>query len=78
MTSLLEVQELVVSFGKSFRVGPANFEMNQGILYVEGPNGGGKTTLMRAMCGELLPTGGQTFVAGLNVHKSVEAQRQIA
>ena len=78
MTNLLEVRELVVSFGDSFRVGPVSFEMNRGVLYVEGPNGGGKTTLLRAMSGELLPSGGQTLIAGRDVHRSVEARREIA
>ncbi len=78
MTSLLEVRELVVSFAESFRVGPVSFQMNQGVLYVAGPNGGGKTTLLRAMSGELLPSGGQTLVAGKDVHSSVDARRQIA
>ncbi len=78
MISLLEVCDLVVSFGRSFRVGPVSFSMNRGVLFVEGPNGGGKTTLLRAMSGELLPSSGQTLVAGQNVHGSVEARRQIA
>ncbi len=78
MTKLLEVRELVVSFGQSFRVGPISFGMSRGVLLVEGPNGGGKTTLLRAMSGELLPSAGEILVAGHNVHRSVEARRQIA
>jgi ABC-type multidrug transport system ATPase subunit len=78
MTSLLEVRELVAGFGKSFRVGPVNFDMDQGVLYLEGPNGSGKSTLLRAMSGELLPSAGRVFVAGQDVHSVVEARRQIA
>jgi len=78
LTSLLEVRDLVINFGEHFRVGPVSLEMNQGVLYVEGPNGGGKTTLLRAMSGELLPSGGQVLVADRNVHRSVEARRDIS
>jgi ABC-type multidrug transport system ATPase subunit len=78
LTSLLEVRDLVVRFGDSFSVGPASFAMNAGVLYIEGPNGGGKTTLMRAMAGELSPSVGTVWVSGLDVHRSVEARRKIA
>lgn len=78
MIKLLEVRELVISFGQSFRVGPISFGMSRGVLLVEGPNGGGKTTLLRAMSGELVPSGGEVLVAGQSVHKSVDARRQIA
>ncbi len=78
MTSLLEVRALVVEFGERFGVGPVSFDMDRGVLFVEGPNGGGKTTLLRAMCGELLPSAGQVLVAGRNIHRTVEARRDIA
>jgi ABC-type multidrug transport system ATPase subunit len=78
MAGLLEVRDLIVGFGKSFRVGPVNFDMNQGVLHLKGPNGSGKSTLLRAMSGELLPSVGRVFVAGQDVHRAVEARRQIA
>lgn len=76
--SLLEVRDLVVSFGKAFRVGPANFAMDRGVLHIRGPNGRGKTTLMRAMSGGLIPQQGKVLVAGKDVHRSTEARRRIA
>jgi ABC-type multidrug transport system ATPase subunit len=75
---LLEVRELIVSFGKSFSVGPASFAMDHGLLHIKGPNGGGKTTLMRAMCGGLFPTHGRVVVNNKDVHKSIDARRNIA
>lgn len=76
--NLLEVRELTVSFGKSFRVGPASFAMDHGVLHIKGPNGGGKTTLMRAMSGGLFPAHGRVIVNNKDVHKSIEARRNIA
>ena len=78
MTSLLEVSDLVVRFGDAFSVGPVSFEMGPGILYLEGPNGGGKTTLLRAIGGELEPFAGRVRVEGLDVHRPVAARRRIA
>jgi ABC-type multidrug transport system ATPase subunit len=76
--NLLEVRDLTVSFGKSFSVGPASFAMDRGVLHIKGPNGGGKTTLMRAMSGGLFPAQGRVVVNNKDVHKSVEARRNIA
>lgn len=45
---------------------------------MEGPNGGGKTSLLRAMSGELLPSQGSVTVNGQDVHTSVEARRNLA
>ena len=78
MTSQLEVRELTVRFRDTFHVGPVSFAMDQGVVHVEGPNGGGKTTLLRAICGELLPSSGEVLVAGRNVHKHALARRGVA
>jgi ABC-type multidrug transport system ATPase subunit len=78
LSSLLEVDDLVVRFGDQFCVGPAGFRMDAGLLHVEGPNGGGKTTLLRAIAGELEPASGAARVHGLDVHRSIAARRQIA
>jgi ABC-2 type transport system ATP-binding protein len=75
---MLEVTELEVRFGRSFSVGPASFSIGPGLLHVVGPNGGGKTTLLRALGGELLPHRGNVRVNGSVVHESVAARRQIA
>lgn len=78
MTRLLEIRELTVSFGGAFRVGPVTFAMDRGVVHVEGPNGGGKTTVLRAVCGELLPSSGEVLIGGENVHAHVLARRRVA
>jgi ABC-2 type transport system ATP-binding protein len=76
--SLLEVHNLVVQFGGRFRVGPARFAMDSGLLHVRGPNGGGKTTLMKAISGALTPTAGSVLVSGRDVHRHAPARRHIS
>ena len=78
MTSLLEVRDLVVTFGKTFSVGPLSLVVNSGVIHFKGPNGGGKTTLLRAMGGELLPSGGSVCVKGQDVHTVTRARRHVA
>ena len=78
MTSLLEVRDLVVTFGKTFSVGPLNLVVNSGVIHFKGPNGGGKTSLLRAMGGELLPSKGCVCVKGQDVHSVIQARRHVA
>lgn len=78
MTARLVVDGLEVRFGDSFSVGPASFSLEAGLVHVAGPNGGGKTTLLRALAGELLPHRGTVSVNGRDVHRSVAARREIA
>jgi len=78
LTSLLEVRDLVVSFGTAFSVGPINLVLNQGVVHLKGPNGCGKTTLLRAMGGELPPSGGSVCVNGRDIHATPRARRHVA
>jgi len=78
LTSLLEVRDLVVIFGKTFSVGPFNLLVNRGVVHLKGPNGGGKTTLLRAMGGELLPSRGSVCVNGQDIHAVTLARRHVA
>src|SRR4051794_6596047 len=52
--------------------------MDRGVLHVQGPNGGGKTTLMRAVSGGLVPARGHVWVSGLDVHRHAPARRHIS
>jgi ABC-2 type transport system ATP-binding protein len=78
VSSLLEAHDLVIAFRDGFAVGPADFAFDRGVVHFAGPNGGGKTTLMRGICGELLPARGEALVGGQSVHRNPAARRRIA
>ena len=68
----------MVTFGKTFSVGAMNLVVNRGVIHLKGPNGGGKTTLLRAMGGELPPSKGSVCVNGQDVHSVIQARRHVA
>ncbi len=59
-SKLLDVENLVKAYTNSyFALGPISFSIAEGEIFgLVGENGNGKTTLLRALCGELEPTGG--------------------
>ena len=75
---LLQVDELIVRFGKAFEVGPMSLRADHGIVHLAGANGSGKTSLLRAISGELLPAEGRVRVRGLDVHRRPHARPHIA
>ncbi|MFV0417334.1 MAG: ATP-binding cassette domain-containing protein [Dysgonomonas sp.] len=58
---LVSTNNLIKSYKKSsFALGPISFEIKSGeIIGLVGENGNGKTTLLRSLCGELVPTSGK-------------------
>lgn len=78
MSSVLEIHGLVVSFGNSFSVGPMDLVADHGAIHLAGPNGGGKTSLLRAISGEIQASKGCVMVLGHDVLSSVEGRRQVA
>ena len=57
---LLDVQCLIKAYSQSyFSLGPISLDISEGeIIGLVGENGNGKTTLLRSLCGELVPTNG--------------------
>lgn len=65
---MIRVMGLSKSFGKIFAVNDVTFQVEkQEIFGLVGPDGAGKTTLMRMICGLITPDRGEVIVLG---HKS--------
>jgi ABC-2 type transport system ATP-binding protein len=76
---MIEVRDLTKYFGPTLAVDRVSFKVERGeIIGLLGPNGSGKTTIMRILTGFFPPTSGQAFIAGLDVaDHSLESRRRI-
>jgi ABC-2 type transport system ATP-binding protein len=74
---LLETTELVKTFGTLRAVDGLNLQVHAGeMVGLVGPDGAGKTTTMRLLCGALQPTSGRIRVAGYELPQQVERARE--
>jgi ABC-2 type transport system ATP-binding protein len=65
------------SFGPIHAVAGLNLRVEQGQIYgLVGPDGAGKTTSLRLLCGVLRPDGGQATVMGIDVARDPEGVRR--
>src|SRR5262245_38895805 len=70
---VVQLHGLTKHFGAVKAVDDASFEIHGGEIFgILGPNGSGKTTTIRMLCGLLLPTSGSASVAGFDVAKEPE------
>jgi ABC-2 type transport system ATP-binding protein len=70
----LEVQGLTKKFGDFTAVDHVSFTVQPGeVLGYLGPNGSGKTTTIRMLCGLMKPTEGTAQILGIDVTKNPEA-----
>jgi ABC-2 type transport system ATP-binding protein len=70
----LEVEGLTKKFGDFMAVDHVTFSVQRGeVLGYLGPNGSGKTTTIRMLCGLLMPTEGTARILGIDVTKNPEA-----
>src|SRR6188768_2120500 len=66
MPAIASVENLDFAFGESLVLKHVTLDIEQGTtLGLIGPNGGGKTTLIRLLLGLLAPTRGTIRIAGL-------------
>ena len=73
---VVRVQNLLKKFGAFTAVDHISFEVRRGEIFgLLGPNGAGKTTTFRMLCGLLVPSGGELFVAGANVRQASASAR---
>ncbi len=76
---MIEVENLRKQFGSTVAVDGVSFRVQKGeIIGLLGPNGSGKTTIMRILTGFFPPTSGTAKVGGLNVEtESIGVRRLI-
>ncbi len=76
MTLAIHVEGLTKKFGNFTAVSEVNMEIPENMVYgFLGPNGSGKTTAIRMMCGLLEPTAGMISVLGMEVPAQSEKIR---
>ena len=74
MTLAIDVHDLSKSFGPVRAVNHVSIQVEQGhITGFLGPNGSGKTTTLRMLCGLLTPESGEGQVLGLEFPRQAEA-----
>jgi ABC-2 type transport system ATP-binding protein len=77
MQPLLEARDLRRRFGAKAAVDGISITVGPGEVYaLVGPDGAGKTTTMRLLCGALRADGGQVTLAGYDLMKQTEAARE--
>jgi ABC-2 type transport system ATP-binding protein len=68
---------LTKTFGAATAVDDLDLEVKKGELFgLVGPDGAGKTTIMRLLTGIMEPTSGEAWVAGLSVTKDREGVKE--
>lgn len=69
--SIIELQNISYSYGNAnFAVQNISFNIHKGdYLGIIGPNGGGKTTLLKIMLGLIPPAGGTVKLFGQDIHE---------
>jgi ABC-2 type transport system ATP-binding protein len=74
---LLQTEDLMRSFGALRAVDGLNLQVHAGeMVGLVGPDGAGKTTTMRLLCGALAPTSGHIRVAGYEYPRQLERARE--
>ena len=72
----IEVQDLSMRFGKFTAVDNVSFVVQRGEIFgFLGPNGSGKTTTIKMLCGLLVPSAGRAMVAGIELGADPRALR---
>jgi ABC-2 type transport system ATP-binding protein len=70
---VVELSELGKRFGKVVAVDQVSFTIRAGEIFgILGPNGSGKTTTIRMLCGLMRPSHGTAHVAGADVSREPE------
>ena len=79
MTTILETKNLSKTYGEVKAVDDVSLAVGEGALFgLLGPNGSGKTTMIKMLTGQTRPTGGTATVLGLDVVQNpVEVREKV-
>jgi len=78
LETLIKAQDLRKTFGAVVAVDGFSIRVGPGEVYaLVGPDGAGKTTAMRLLCGALLADEGQVLLAGFDLHTQTEQARAL-
>ena len=75
-TFAVETRQLTKHFGARVAVDHVDMQVRRGEIYgLVGPDGAGKTTTLRMLCGAIVPSSGAVTVSGLDAGKQIEKVR---
>lgn len=76
MTAAITLNQLTKKYGTQTVVNHLTFEVEKGAIFgFLGPNGSGKTTTIKMLCGLVRPTEGTATINGFDVVKEIEQAR---
>ncbi|SEG24019.1 ABC-2 type transport system ATP-binding protein [Bryocella elongata] len=68
--AVISAEHLTIRFGDFTAVDDVSFSINKGELFgFLGPNGSGKTTIIKALCGLIKPTSGTGSILGMDIRE---------
>jgi ABC-2 type transport system ATP-binding protein len=79
MTTVIAADHLTIRFGSFTAVNDVSFAVGKGEVFgFLGPNGSGKTTIIKALCGLLAPSEGTGVILGMDIRKNpLEIKRHV-
>ncbi len=66
---MIETRELICGYGKFAVTKKLNLCFNEGTYLIYGPNGSGKTTILKTISGLLRPIKGKVYLCGREIHQ---------
>jgi ABC-2 type transport system ATP-binding protein len=77
MTAAITADHLTIRFGSFTAVEDVSFAVSRGEIFgFLGPNGSGKTTIIKALCGLLEPSAGGGTILGMDIRRDADAIKQ--
>jgi len=75
--TVIEADDLTIRFGSFTAVDKVSFRIARGEVFgFLGPNGSGKTTIIKALCGLLPPTSGSGIILGMDIRQHASEIRR--